>query len=165
MGIEEPKIDPRKEVLTKLKDSGIENIGNWLKTGLDKEAITFCEQFGYCLSNYYEIDDKGKRKDKPLSTNQIRKVYGEVKRIEMLLGNNPKEEDWKTVESKVFLIKPKMAYSAKRDKTFSAECLYAVVKASITKIENESSMLKIQCFQNFAKLFEAVIAYHRAFEK
>jgi len=82
----------------------------------------------------------------------------------MILGNNPKEEGWKKVESKVFLIKPKMAYSAKRDKTFPAECLYEIVKASINVIETEDIILQIQCFQNFAKLFEAIIAYHRAFE-
>jgi CRISPR type III-A-associated protein Csm2 len=159
MEIENPKIDPNLVTIKKLTEFGKSNVKEWLRNGINKDSLKFCEEFGFCLSRYCE-----NKKPKPLSTNQIRNVYGEVKRIEMLLGSDPKEKEWKTVESKVLLLKPKMAYSAKRDKSIPAKCLYEIVKASIEVVENSNLEEKITSFQNFAKLFEAIIAYHRAYD-
>jgi len=165
MGIEQPKIDPNYGSITNITNYGKTNIANWLKNGLSKDSVVFCENFGYCISRYEERNDPKKR-SKPLSTNQIRNIYGEIKRIEMSLGSSPRAENWKKVESKVLLLKPKMAYSAKRDKTIPAECLYEILKAAIEAIESVPlDANKIDYFLNFAKIFEAIIAYHRAFEQ
>ncbi|MDO9548115.1 MAG: type III-A CRISPR-associated protein Csm2 [Candidatus Marinimicrobia bacterium] len=165
MSIKPPAIKPEKQQLTELTDSGVKSLPYWLKNGIDKSTVDFCEKFGYCLAQFIEkYNHKGEPIIKTLSSSQIRKVYGEDKRIEMRVGENDQNLD--NYRSDLLLLKPKMAYSAKRDKTFPAECLYQIIKCSIDTIDGiENDEEKRKCFDNFCDLFEAIIAYHRAYEK
>jgi len=165
MSIQKPNIAPEEVQLRELTKFGTDNLNNWLKGGINKQSIDFSEKFGFCLARYTVGYNRNNNKPiiKGLSTNQIRKVFGEIKRIEMKLSN--KSEEWSNLQSDFLLIKPKMAYSAKRDKTFPAECLYEIVAKSIDIIDKTNEEKKIESFNNFSKLFEAIIAYHRAYEE
>ncbi len=160
MAIMSPNIDPNRDTINQITKVGKQNISRWLKDGIHQEAIDFAEKFGYCLSMFYWDNPN---KPKGLSTNQIRNVFGEVKRIEMAL----QKDEWdKEIETSFILLRPKMAYAAKRDKTVPAECLYKIVKASVESVSKQSTDAdKKNQFVNFSKLFEAIVAYHRAFEK
>lgn len=164
MSIQKPDIKPEKTQLVELTDYGSGQLNQWLKNGIDKKAVDFCEKFGFCLAQF----TVGYRKNgepiiKSLSSNQIRKVYGEIKLIENKLGENYRK--WDLLRSRFLLLKPKMAYSAKRDKTFPAECLHKILSISIDAIDDINDEEERQnSFNNFCALFEAIIAYHKAYE-
>lgn len=82
-----------------------------------------------------------------LTTSQIRNIYGMVKRME-LQGFDPHE---------FVLLKPKLAYAAKRARTGGAERLKEVLTLAIDEVGNDA-----QKFSKFVDLFEAILAYHVA---
>lgn len=84
-----------------------------------------------------------------LSTSQLRKFYGEVKR-QQLNGYDPTEFK---------LLKPKLAYSAGRLKNTKMYDFYKVISEAIDNVTDDSS------FKNFIKMMEAVVAYQKFYEK
>jgi len=95
-------------------------------------------------------DDTGKLlKEKGVTVTQLRKIYNEVRNIEL----NDKDCLFKTV-----MLKSKMAYAAGR---FNAlKDLYDIVKEFIDKINGDVSKLK-----RFKQFFEAVVAYNRYYSE
>ena len=131
------------------KITGEVKIKEWVKGGLDKFAVEFAEKFGQHLAA------------KRLSTAQIRNVFGEVRRIQMKMRDRWIKEE----ESAVLLLRPKLAYSAKRakEKTPAAQDLADVLSEGAREItEGANDEDKKRRFQNFADFFEAVLAYHKA---
>lgn len=128
--------------MDKIVEEGIEVIKKGVVNGITKEVVKYAERFGTHLGR-----DLGK--DKKLSTSQIRNIYSAVKRMEMK-GYN---------ESEFLLLKPKLAYVAKRGKK-GAEDFKEVFVHGIDVIVNLED--KKNAFKNFCKFFEAVLAYHRA---
>lgn len=122
--------------------SGLTNINDWIKNGLNKDSILFSENFGKDLA------------ENKLSTNQIRNVFGEVRRIQLKGISN-------SFDSEVLLLKPKLAYSKARNK--SAEPLQQVLSKGIDAIFDNPGELKYQRFENFANFFESILAYHKAY--
>ncbi len=125
---------------------GITNLPDWIGKQVNKEAVTFAEEFGKYLVN------------QKFSNSQIRNIFGEIKRLQMRNWSN-------TVESSLLLLKPKLAYSAKRQMGKQAEGAAVELKDFLcagidTVIDAED---KSKCFDNFANIFEAVLAYHKAF--
>ena len=86
-------------------------------------------------------------KDGNLTTSQIRNIYGMVKRME-LQEFNPHE---------FALLKPKLAYAAKRARARGAEDLKQVLSWAIDEVGSDS-----QKFLRFVDFFEAILAYHVA---
>ncbi|GIV18871.1 MAG: hypothetical protein KatS3mg023_0622 [Armatimonadota bacterium] len=82
-----------------------------------------------------------------LTTSQIRNIYGMVKRMEMR-EFNPHE---------FALLKPKLAYAAKRARARGAEDLKQVLSWAIDEVGTDS-----QKFLRFVDFFEAILAYHVA---
>jgi CRISPR-associated protein Csm2 len=123
-------------------NQGLTGVNGWIKNGLDKDAITFSENFGRNLA------------EAKLSTNQIRNVFGEVRRIQLKGKSNG-------FDSEVLLLKPKLAYSKARNK--SAEPLQKVLSKGIDAIFEDSPENKYQRFENFANFFESILAYHKAY--
>lgn len=82
-----------------------------------------------------------------LTTSQIRNIYGMVKRME-LQEFNPHE---------FALLKPKLAYAAKRARARGAEDLKQVLSWAIDEVGTDS-----QKFLRFVDFFEAILAYHVA---
>lgn len=140
--------------------NGETQIKNWVRSRIDKDAIQFAECFGRDLATMK--DDR--KRDQSLTTAQIRNVFGEVRRIQMANKkaiNNEKEFD----ESSILLLKPKLAYSAKRANRKAVYELADVLSKGIDAVVTDGTVKdKIQYFENFANFFEAVLAYHKANE-
>jgi CRISPR-associated protein Csm2 len=83
-----------------------------------------------------------------LKSAQIRKIYGEVKSLEMEFQNAGEIDS-----DKIILLRPKLAYAA--NKKSEVRPLQQVLDACIRKVETPKD------FTRFIDFFEAILAYHR----
>lgn len=140
----------------------------WIQKEIVKETIKFAEKFGQNLANASDsamsIDRNGKLivkvkrvrdreidvKRSVLTTSQLRRFFGEVKR----------QQAKGFEESEFLLLKPKLAYAVARAKDEDAKIndFYYVISDAIDKVRNKED------FARFIKIFEAIVAYHRAAE-
>lgn len=116
-------------------------------------TIKFAERFGsYLGTNGTYTDRSGivKSANNRLTTSQLRKFFGEVKRQQM--------EGYD--ETAFILLKPKLAYAVGRAKEKNAKIkdFYEVMSAAIDLVHNECQ------FKRFVQIFEAIVAYHKAAE-
>lgn len=124
-----------------------------LQGEITQETVKFAERFGTYLA------DKMDRDSKPLTTSQLRKFFGEVKR-QQLMGYDP---------TNFVMLKPKLAYAVGRAKQQNSrgflkiEDFYYVLADAIDKVEQAPN--KEKAFKNFITAFEAIVAYHKASEK
>lgn len=125
---------------------------------ITKKTIEFAEKFGSFLGK----DTNGK-KDTRLTTNQLRKFFGEVKK-QQLRGYN---------SSEFILLKPKLAYAVGRVKVKQNKDKAKEVLVTDYKINDfyEVMSIAINCvnddpdtFKRFVSVFEAIVAYHKAAE-
>ncbi len=118
--------DDLKTIIT--KDDGTEVLVKW------------ADQIGRALAN------------QRMATNQIRAIFGEVRRI---------EGDWKTNEARanrsLILLKPKMAYRAKRESGRAVGDLVSVLDPAIDLVQGDEKN-----FARFVDFLEAILAYHKA---
>lgn len=124
-----------------------------LQGEITQETVKFAEKFGTYLAK-----DEGKEGPKPLTTSQLRRFFGEVKR-QQLMGYDP---------TNFVMLKPKLAYAVGRAKQNSRghlkiEDFYTVLTDAIDKVEQAPE--KQKAFKNFITAFEAIVAYHKASEK
>lgn len=117
-------------------------------------TVEFARKFGSYLAN--KDDNAGD----PLTTSQLRKFFGEVKRQQM----NGYEE------SEFVMLKPKLAYAVGRAKANSRKGQHLkivdfndVIADAIDKVIKSPN--KDVAFDNFISAFEAIVAYHKAEEK
>ena len=102
-------------------------------------------------------------KARGLKTNQIRNIFGTVRRIEMTWPEEPhdtaEQRQAQQARRELILLKPKMAYQAKRASEVGplAEVLTQGVDLVVAGSKDER-----QRFQHFVDFFEAVLAYHKA---
>jgi CRISPR-associated protein Csm2 len=93
-----------------------------------------------------------------LTTSQIRKVFGEVRRLWM-----EAQKGWTDVLTrKVHLLIPKLEYAARKE--VAVKALRVVLVRSIREVlegENHDEIRKR--FERFVEFFEAILAYHYAF--
>lgn len=132
-------------------------MGKWIKlipVSEIKEKVTnvsvdFAKEFGEHLGN----DDKDgfKTVRSKLTTSQIRKFFGEIKR-QQLVGFN---------ETDFIMLKPKLAYAVGRTSGQNPKIkdFYIVISDAIDKVKTPKE------FENFIKIFEAIVAYHKANEE
>lgn len=118
--------------------------------GITCTAVDFAKEFGQYLARDSYITVNGRPvKLSYLSTSQLRKFFGEIKR-QQLTGYN---------EADFILLKPKLAYAVGRaEKNSKVKYFYEVISDAIDKVKNEQS------FKNFIKIFEAIVAYHKEAE-
>lgn len=124
----------------------------WITAGIDESAIIFMEDAGDFMS------PKGKDDKKALSSSQIRNVFGELKRIQM--------KGLKSSKSDFLLLKPKVAYAAKRKSTQENDTGMELFKAifdrayqAVNGVTNDEG--QDAAFANMCSLFEGIIAYHK----
>jgi CRISPR type III-A-associated protein Csm2 len=111
------------------------------------KTVKFAEEFGSYLGT--DVKNGNKTEVAKLTTNQLRKFFGEVKRQQM---NGYSETDF-------VLLKPKLAYAVGRTKGKSKITdFYDVMTLAIDQVKSEAH------FKNFIKIFEAIVAYHKAAE-
>lgn len=113
-------------------------------------TVDFAKRFGEYLAKEDTIIVNGKSKEiKKMNTNQLRRFFGAVKR-QQLSGYNA---------TAFILLKPKLAYAVGRDKKKSKiGDFFYVMSNAIDLVKNE------QQFENFISFFEAIVAYHKAYE-
>lgn len=134
--------------------NGETQIKEWVINGISKDAVEFAELFGKDLATMKEG-----RRDESLTTAQIRNVFGEVRRIQM---SNKKGYN----ESPILLLRPKLAYSAKRADRKAVKELADVLSEGVNAVVADGTDVeKSNRFENFANFFEAVLAYHKSFER
>ena len=107
-------------------------------------------------------EDLGSRlKNANLTTSQIRALFGEVRQIQAQLSLGEQERD--RALRKLILLKPKMAYRARRERGRGVEELTSVLDPAIDLVVGGSDQeLQEQNFQRFVDFFEAILAYHKA---
>ena len=117
-----------------------------------EKTVQFAKKFGgYLGTDDVTLTPRGEtRKEKTkLTTNQLRKFFGEIKR-QQLQGYN---------ESRFVMIKPKLAYAVGRAESKNKIVdFYKVISDAMGYVKNEAQ------FRNFVQIFEAIVAYHRAAE-
>ncbi len=107
-------------------------------------------------------EDLGSRlKNANLTTSQIRALFGEVRQIQAQLSIG--EQERARAFRKLILLKPKMAYRARRERGRGVEELTSVLDPAIDLVVDGSDQeIQEQNFQRFVDFFEAILAYHRA---
>lgn len=129
--------------------------------GDENELITQASNLGEALV-----------KEFALKTNQIRGIFGTVRRIEMDWRNpnesNVTSQRVKDAQRELALLQPRMQYQAAREKqrrNFGVEALSKQLIPMIKLVTEAKSLTPYEhysYFRNFVDFFEAVLAYHRA---
>jgi CRISPR-associated protein Csm2 len=97
-----------------------------------------------------------------LTTNQIRALFGEVRQIEAQWGIEG--ETHQNAVKRLILLKPKMAYRARRERGRAVQELVEVLKPALDEVVSEKNPKKQnENFQRFVEFFEAILAYHKAY--
>ncbi|MDD4029394.1 MAG: type III-A CRISPR-associated protein Csm2 [Caldisericia bacterium] len=110
----------------------------WVSNGADTEMITYAEQEGQYMAN------------NGLTNSKIRSIYGEIKRIQM--GSFDSER------ASFLLLRPKVAYALGRDKYNKGLQRFKFIFDNAANVVNDQ-----KSFNNFCDLFEAILAYHKAY--
>jgi len=145
--------------MSKYPDKEIQK--EWIQSGISEDAREWAESFGEFLCSINEADTtfpKG-----ALSTSQLRRFFGEVKRIDTDFGKYQKD---------VVMLKPMLSYAVGRDKknvnrelknqTRIVQFEQELSKA-IGYIRNDNNAKTD--YKNFVKMFEAIVAYHKFYSK
>lgn len=116
-------------------------------------TVQFAEKFGKYLA-------KKEDQAEPLTTSQLRKFFGEVKR-QQITGYD---------DTEFVMLKPKLAYAVgrtkkngSRSKHYKIEDFYTVMANAIDIVVSCEDRPK--AFMNFMTIFEAIVAYHKAAEE
>lgn len=119
----------------------------WVQNGVKNDAIEWAKSFGEFLQE--------KDKTKPLSTSQIRKFFGELKRIQ---ASPEKYKD------EVPMLKAKLAYAVGRD--IKKGSIQSKIKEFHQEFEKGINSIRFDKnykndLTNFIKIVESVVAYHK----
>lgn len=128
-----------------------------IEVKVTRKSVDFAERFGSYLGKDETkvVNQNGQERtivtNAKLTTNQLRKFFGEVKRQQMEGFN----------ETDFILLKPKLAYAVGRTKDPKAKIndFYLVIANAIDRVKDETQ------FKNFVQIFEAIVAYHKAAEE
>lgn len=111
----------------------------WISTGITMDTVNFADGLGRFLQ------------ENKLATSQIRNVFGEIKRIQI--------KGYALEKASFFLLKPKMAYAAKRQTNNNPGIneLKRVFDLAHEQVKDEKT------YKNFVDFFESILAYHKAY--
>ena len=94
-------------------------------------------------------------KNAGLTTSQIRSLFGEVRQIQAMWSVDASREQAKR---RLILLKPKMAYRARRERGKAVSDLVDVLRPALDLVKGNDGN-----FQRFVEFFEAILAYHKAY--
>lgn len=96
---------------------------------------------------------------KKLSTSQIRSIFDEVRQIQAQwkMGSDQQQIAWR----RLVLLKPKMAYRAKKNDKGVPELVAVLDPALDEVLRGKDRDQQLAHFQRFVDFFEAILAYHR----
>ncbi len=127
-------------------------IPEWIEKGFSsKEDIDLIEDFGKYIADAKEgKNGKWFAGRNAISTSQIRIAYGEVTRLKMQFD-----------ETAMMLLRPKIAYAAARDGGYIFNDFQKIISTGVDAVS--ASQNKKAAFNNLANIFEAILAYHKAY--
>lgn len=148
----------------------------FVKKGILPNDVSWAESFGKFLAQTDQSidvlkDRNGKEKTNSrgeflfrenLTTSQLRKFFGEIRRIQALStvtkedGSQEKAFD----KTDILMLKPKLAYSVGRadaSKEPKIKEFYEELSKGIDQVDSYAH------FINFVKIVEAIVAYHKAY--
>ncbi len=100
-------------------------------------------------------------KNQGLTTSQIRALFGEVRQIQ---AQWQMEKQQQTARRRLILLKPKMAYRARKERGRAVEELVKVLDPALDLVIGEKDQEKQDGnFRRFVEFFEAILAYHKAY--
>lgn len=99
-------------------------------------------------------------KNQGLSTAQIRALFGEVRQIEAEWSI---EQQRDRARRRLVLLKPKMAYRARRERGRAVEALVNVLDPALDLVVKAPPEKQDAHFKHFVEFFEAILAYHKAY--
>ena len=110
-----------------------------------------------------EADDLGKNfKNQRMTTNQIRAIFNEVRQIQGMWDIN--DENRKKALRRFVLLKPKMAYRARKERGNAVRSLVEILDPAVDLVIAEKDEEKQDAnFQRFVEFFEAILAYHKSY--
>lgn len=132
---------------------------SWIVKGINPEIVEWTKSFGKYLCAFEEINPQ----KKALTTGQLRKFFGEIKRI---------EADVLKHKADIAMLKPLLAYAVGRDKKkgFKGEMVNKTriddfekeISTAIDaiRLNNSDDILKSD-YRNFVQIFESIVAYHK----
>lgn len=133
-----------------------ERLGKEYANYTDKEKNIV---YGVVIDTYFDRK-KGKEmlKHSDIKTNQIRNVFGAIKRVEMEWTKEKKKEkpDFPRIEREIELLKPRLAYAARHDEV---KPLKKVLDKAIDGVKNSND--EQVAFKNFLRFVESIVAYHK----
>lgn len=94
-----------------------------------------------------------------MTTAQIRALFGEVRQIEAEWGNKEKREE---AYRRLVLLKPKLAYRARKERGQAVKMLTDVLDKGLDVIIKGDISKRDESFRHFVEFFEAILAYHQA---
>jgi CRISPR-associated protein Csm2 len=118
-------------------------VEEWIKNGPNNSLLNVTEDFGKKL------------KDQGLTTSQIRQVFSKLKNIEA--------KGFAQQRTEFMMLKPFIAYAAGRQqKVAGLQSFKTSISKAIDTVFADGESKEETRFNNFCKLFEAILAYHRA---
>lgn len=100
-------------------------------------------------------------KETGLTTAQIRALFGEVRQIQGQMSiENGHIKAWR----RVHLLKPKMAYRARKERGQAVRDLVSILDPALNVILQEpDEKVQKENFKRFVEFFEAILAYHKSY--
>lgn len=135
---------------------------NWIQNekGLARDSIKWAQEFGEFLA---QADRDRDNRQKELSTSQIRRFFGLIKRLQAKGYTDETRTD-------LIMLTPQLAYAVGRDKKKTKQGLkdgskihyfYKEITKAIDAVEADTIELEQKYFKNLVNLVEAIVAYHR----
>lgn len=136
----------------------------WISENITEDTIKWAKGFGKFLAKSSEDDgvsipDSNAR---AMTTSQLRRFFGEVKRI---------ENDFEKYQMDVVMLQPMLAYASGRDKKFDSRSRQMKNETRLgefaTEMEKVIDAIKPneanaqERFVNFVKIFESIVAFHK----
>jgi len=113
---------------------------SWINESISDEAIEWTDSFAKFLT----IKDQ---KD-PLTTSQIRKFFGELKRI---------QADYDRFISDLPMLKAQLAYAVGRNSNSKIKQFYEELSKGLASIRKNNK----SDFESFVKFVESIVAFHK----
>jgi CRISPR-associated protein Csm2 len=130
---------------------------NQKRSGLSSEDYRSIIAEGNAKALTGKAETIGTSLARQLTTSQIRNVFGTVRQIEMSWRPHATEHERKYAARQLVLLKPKLAYQARRERGRGVQELADVLIPAIDLVGEDRDR-----FQNFVDFFEAILAYHTA---
>ena len=122
----------------------------WIQEQITDETVEWAKSFG----EFLQTDDSRNRGTKPLTTSQIRKFFGELKRI---------QADPEKYQEEIPMLKAKLAYAVGRDKNNRGSS-NTKIKEFYDELERGLNGVRTgnkQDLIRFVKIVESIVAFHK----